>query len=67
MGTMIRLNGKPHLVTEKFAYPWSLEGYGVPMTRPWGEVEVLTPASTVSAMDSGRFLVSTENLVMKWT
>jgi hypothetical protein len=54
-------------MTEKFAYPWSLEGYGIPVARPSGEVEVLTPASTVKALDSGRFRVSTESLVMKWT
>jgi hypothetical protein len=65
-GTMVRLSGKSHLLTEKFAYPWSLDGYGVPVRRSRGEVEVLTPPSTVKVLDSGRFKVSTENLVMKW-
>ena len=66
-GTIVRLGGKSHLLTERFAYPWSLEGYGVPVSRSWGEVEVLTPPSTVKVLASGRFGVSTENLVMKWT
>lgn len=65
---MVRQGGKAHLLTEKFAYyPWSLDGYGIPVRRSRGEVEVLTPPSTVKVLDSGRFSVSTENLVMKWT
>jgi hypothetical protein len=66
-GTMVRIEGEAHLLSEKFAYPWSVNGYGVPTKRPQGNIEVLTPASTVRVINSGRFVVSTDNLVMKWT
>lgn len=66
-GTMVRIDGEAHLLSEKFAYPWSVYGYGSPTKRPQGNIEVLTPISTVKVLNSGRFVVSTDKLVMKWT
>jgi hypothetical protein len=58
-GTIVKLEEKPFLLTEDLAY-------GVPRKRPVGDVEVLTPLSTVRALQTKIFEVSLESLVMRW-
>jgi hypothetical protein len=41
------------LLWEDHALPWSFSGYGEPRIRPSGEVEVLTPQSSVMALRAG--------------
>ena len=44
----------PNLVYGSHIYPWSAEGYGLPRSRPVdGLVAVLTPHSTVRALEHG--------------
>jgi hypothetical protein len=44
----------PYLVHGDALYPWSFEGYGLPVARPAGIVaKVLTPRSTVRALAHG--------------
>ena len=74
--TFIRLGGRPYLVTRgavskkveprDVAYPWSPQGYGRPMPKPTGPVEVLTPPSIVKLLDAAKFSVPVNNLVMRW-
>jgi hypothetical protein len=65
VGTIIRLNDGPFLLTEQVIYPWTPLGYGVPRDLPRGEVEVLTPKSTTLVMQQPMFIVSIENLIMR--
>lgn len=55
-GTMIIEPGtsdRALLLCEDHALPWSFSGYGKPRMRPAGEVEVLTPHSSVMALHAG--------------
>jgi hypothetical protein len=45
--------GAPLLVWGDGLWPWSPEGYGVPVSRRAGMVTVLTPRSTVGALAAG--------------
>ena len=65
-GTIIRLSGDPFLVTKDVVYPWTALGYGVPRDLPRGEVEVLTPKVTTLVLQQPMFVVSTEDLIMRW-
>lgn len=65
-GAIIRLLGEPFLLATDMVYPWSSLGYGVPRDLPRGEVEVLTPSSTIQVMKQPMFKVSLENLIMRW-
>jgi len=66
MGAIVKLEEEPFLLTKDLAYPWSPWGYGVPRERPVGDVEVLTPLSTVRVLQTKIFEVSLESLVMNW-
>lgn len=45
---------RPHLVYGSLLYPWSTEGYGLPVAKQMGlTVTVLTPPSTVRALTEG--------------
>jgi hypothetical protein len=46
-------NDRPYLVQGNVLLPWSFAGYGRPIARPSGQVQVLTPRSTVRAIRSG--------------
>jgi hypothetical protein len=53
-GTMILLEGRPHMLRGGEAAPWGFAGYGAPIALDSSlEVEVLTPASTVAALAAG--------------
>jgi hypothetical protein len=65
-GTMIRLLGSPHLLANKMAYPWSPDGYNIPIERPTDPVETLTPPSIVKLFKSGKFKIDTKNLILSW-
>jgi hypothetical protein len=51
-GAMVLQSGAPHLILGGRAYPWSHSGYGAP-TSPQGGVTVLTPPSTLAALEAG--------------
>jgi hypothetical protein len=53
-GAFVRLEGQPYLVLSSWLLPWSPVGYGAPILRPdSGDVEVLTPRSTVAVLSAG--------------
>ncbi|HEX4892425.1 MAG TPA: hypothetical protein VFV47_04000 [Hyphomicrobiaceae bacterium] len=53
-GSMIRLDGAPHLVLAGSVLAWSHAGYGPPRADLCGsQVEVLTPRSTVAVLSAG--------------
>lgn len=53
-GAFVRLETVPHLVLSSWLLPWSPQGYGEPIRRPdAGDVEVLTPRSTVAVLAAG--------------
>ena len=53
-GTMVRIDGAAHLVTDHKIYPYDPNGYGAPAPRPrCGRVEVLTPEPMVKVMQAG--------------
>jgi hypothetical protein len=54
-GCMVRLPGSEaaYLVRVAALYPWSPEGYGAPVARGEGAVEVITPRSAVRAFGAG--------------
>ena len=53
-GTFVRRDDKPHLVLAGWLLQWSAEGYtGVIELPDAGEVEVLTPRSTVAVLSAG--------------
>ena len=57
-GAMIRdpsARERALLLLNACAVPWSPTGYGRPIARPPGEVDVLTPRSTVAAIRAGYF------------
>jgi hypothetical protein len=51
-GTMILLNGAPHLMLAGLARPWSLSGYGTPVA-PFDGAQLITPPSTVAVLRAG--------------
>jgi hypothetical protein len=52
-GTFVRVDGQPLLFEHGTASPWTLDGYGDPVPRPAGPIEVLTPATFVQVMRAG--------------
>jgi hypothetical protein len=53
-GTMIARDRQPYAVRAGALLPWSFAGYGSPAPRdPDAVVDVLTPASTVAALERG--------------
>ena len=54
VGTFVMTDGEPELVLDDAVVPWSVHGYGSPRRRPRrGNVEVLTPPSSVAALTAG--------------
>ena len=51
-GVFIHRNG-PHLVWGNQLFPYAPAGYGAPLPRDGGAVEVMTPAPTVQALRAG--------------
>ena len=51
-GTMVLLEGAPHLVLDGLVRPWSHQGYGAPF-RPPLRGELLTPPSTMATLRAG--------------
>ena len=51
-GTMILQEDVPHLIVEGVARPWSLRGYGAPVT-PRNCAQLITPPSTVAVLRAG--------------
>jgi hypothetical protein len=53
-GAFVRVDGGPALVREDALVPWTIGGYAPPGRRPVrGDVEVITPPSTVAALRAG--------------
>lgn len=52
-GAFVRWQGSAYLVAGGRVLPWSAEGYGPPLPRPAGPLEVLTPMPLVLAMRAG--------------
>ena len=52
-GAFVEGRGGPALVLGDRLHPWRPEGYGDPLPRPDGKVEVLTPAPTLGALRAG--------------
>jgi hypothetical protein len=54
-GVMVLLasSAGPHLVRGDALYPWQFDGYVQPIARPDVSVQVLTPRSTVRAIEHG--------------
>ncbi len=53
-GTFAFVDGGPALVLADAVVPWTTEGYGPARSRPHtGEVEVITPPSSVGALQAG--------------
>jgi hypothetical protein len=51
-GAMILQHGVPHLMLGRLARPWSLRGYGTPIT-PMDCAQLITPPSTVAVLRAG--------------
>jgi DNA alkylation damage repair protein AlkB len=51
-GAMILQDGVPHLMLGRLARPWSLCGYGIPVT-PLDCARLITPPSTVAVLRAG--------------
>jgi len=53
-GTFVLVDARPHLVLAGATVPWTTAGYGSAAPRPArGDVDVLTPPSTVAVLTSG--------------
>ncbi len=52
-GTMIAEFDSCYAVRGDALLPWSFDGYGPPLPRPGGRVQVLTPSSSVEALRRG--------------
>jgi hypothetical protein len=50
---LLGVSATPYLVRGARLYPWSFEGYGQPIARSAGIVQVLTPPSIVRALADG--------------
>jgi hypothetical protein len=51
-GAMVLQDGVPHLSLGRLARPWSLRGYGIPVT-PLDCAQLVTPPSTVAVLRVG--------------
>jgi hypothetical protein len=51
-GAMVLQDGVPHLILGRLARPWSLRGYGIPVT-PLDCAQLITPPSTVAVLSAG--------------
>jgi hypothetical protein len=51
-GAMVLQDGVPHLILGRLARPWSLRGYGIPVT-PLDCAQLVTPPSTVAVLRVG--------------
>ena len=52
-GAFVRLGATAALWLGGALLPWSFSGYGAPLERPGGEVELLTPPATVAVLAAG--------------
>ena len=54
-GTMFAREAQPHLIWEERLWPWTSTGYGAPLALDalGGTVSVLTPRSSVGALECG--------------
>ncbi|WP_439572988.1 hypothetical protein [Phreatobacter sp.] len=52
-GTMIVVGGEAFALRGEAALPWSFAGYFPALPRPWREVDVLTPPSTIAVLREG--------------
>ena len=52
-GTMIAHGDKPMALRGNGTFAWSYAGYSPALARPTGEVEVITPPSTVAVLREG--------------
>jgi hypothetical protein len=53
-GTFVVVDGRPRIVMEDTVVPWTTDGYGTAERRPSrGDVDVLTPPSTVAVLGEG--------------
>jgi hypothetical protein len=53
VGTVIVVEGRPHLLTASAIQPFAFAGWGEPRERPLGIVDVLTPPTSVAALAGG--------------
>jgi hypothetical protein len=51
--TSIVIGGAAHMLRGDAALPWTAAGYAPPVRRPRGEVEVLTPPTSLAALRGG--------------
>jgi hypothetical protein len=51
-GAMVLQDGVPHLILGRLARPWSLRGYGIPVT-PLDCAQLVTPPSTIAVLRAG--------------
>jgi hypothetical protein len=51
-GAMVLQDDVPHLIVGSLARPWSLRGYGIPLT-PLDDAQLITPPSTVAVLRAG--------------
>ena len=51
-GAMVLQDGVPHLILGRLARPWSLRGYGIPVT-PLDPAQLVTPPATVAVLRAG--------------
>ncbi|HWB94653.1 MAG TPA: hypothetical protein VG605_22510 [Puia sp.] len=52
-GVFVMYEGRPHLVADGALHPWTPFGYEAALALPAGQMEVLTPRSTVNAFRMG--------------
>jgi hypothetical protein len=52
-GAFVAIDGRAHAVRAGRLRPWSFEGYGAALGLDDGDVDVLTPPSTVAALAAG--------------
>lgn len=52
-GTVVVVDGHPHLVTAGALQPFAFAGWGSPVEHPGGAADVLTPPASVAALAGG--------------
>ncbi|MBC7738719.1 MAG: hypothetical protein H7245_16215 [Candidatus Saccharibacteria bacterium] len=52
-GAFILWQDRAHLIQQRVVVPYDAAGYGAPVPRPCGEVQVMTPAPLVAVMRAG--------------
>jgi hypothetical protein len=52
-GAAIVLDGAAHMLRGEAALPWTPSGYAAPRARPRGEIDVLTPPTSLAALRGG--------------